>query len=273
MQGPEDLSRRFRAWGDSAFLHLLEEDERSLAGSAESAQPPSTPPSRRTHLIRYGLDLAVQDTVARLEAIPLHLGEPQFDGFRYWWEPLFPGRNLFATGDGWLALGHGDSASVWVLRNGAGEGVQRVVWPLDPRPLTDDDVDRAMEWDLATALRDDRAFQSMWNAESRGGRRRVLREFRDDLHRHIVQQVPQVTALFGAGACVFLAGFRPEDHRSGTAASLVAVNLRTATVGAVRLQGKGERLADVSTDRIVTTARDSLGEWLIRSYKHGVDCG
>src|SRR5690606_30083619 len=130
--GPEDLTRRLAAVGDTAFAHLVQVDERQHEGQ-EAPFSWSSPPA---FLIRYGLDARVRDTLAVLAGAPTLRSEQDATARAtgatlrqtMWTQPLFSGRPVWAAGNGWLALGHGDSSHVEV-RGLAGETLLRVRWP------------------------------------------------------------------------------------------------------------------------------------------------
>lgn len=267
-QGPENVQRRLRAHGDSAFIHLIEDSEHEIYRTEDARDR-----RRMSFLVRYSLDLSIQDTVAALDAIPLIPGRPHGIGNALpdFWEPLFSPRNLFATGDGWVALTHGDSASVRILTDGDPSLLSAVRWPRERVAVSDRDKDAVVGWTLLHALRDDREFAEAWRRASRSFRRSRLQEQRDEWLRYSAW-VPEVTALFGAGDCLFLTGYRPEDFVDGTSASLVAVNLRSGRVSVRRLLGEGEALYDVGHERAVTTFRDPSAEYVVRVYEHGVEC-
>src|SRR5690606_21918312 len=136
--GPEDLTRRLAAVDDSTFAHLLQGNAREYEGK-DAPISWSSPPA---FLIRYGLDARVRDTLVGLARAPTLRSEqdvaaPATGATRrqtMWKQPLFSGRPVWAAGNGWLALGHGDSSHV-VVRSLAGDTLVLVRWPGTRSPI------------------------------------------------------------------------------------------------------------------------------------------
>src|SRR5690606_16196364 len=157
--GPEDLTRRLAAVDDTTFAHLLQVNEREYEGK-HAPFSWSSPPA---FLIRYGLDARVRDTLVVRAGAPTLRSEqdvaaPATGGTlrqTMWKQPLFSGRPVWAAGNGWLALGHGDSSHV-VVRSLAGDTLLRVRWPAARSLVTDTARIEAAIWTVAYRVLDTR---------------------------------------------------------------------------------------------------------------------
>lgn len=257
-QGPEDVTRRLRADGRGGFFHLISpnEHERERGGEPFDLQDPPA------YLVRYDQRLEVVDTVAVLRAPALHPGKTMPGALPDYWQLLYAGRPLYAVAGNWLALAHGDSASI-VVTNG-GQRV-RVRWPDDRRPVSTADQDTLVDWTLKAGLRNDFDFAREWSRSGRSVREAAKKEQREVWMR-FAERSPNLTALFGAGECLVVVGHKAADSVDGVARTLVVIHLQRGVLGVVRLNDRGEWIHDLSTDRVLTSHRDEHGEWWIRVY-------
>lgn len=224
-QGPEDVTRRLARYGDDSFIHLLQESEHEYLLS--DTPYPEAPES---YLIRYDLDATLIDTVAVLAGPPIReqgrLGDAVF-----YEEPLFAGRPIWVAGDGWLALGHGDSTGV-AIRDYDGKALLDLRWPERRERLQDHDHLEAARWWVAFM-----ALNSSYSrrAVAKASARELRKELRFDVENVLSfpDSIPHLTAAYAVDQCLFLAGYNPSDWADGTALTWVAVNVRTGTLEGV----------------------------------------
>lgn len=236
--GPEDLTRRLISLGPAGFVHLLQPNEREYDDESSSfiASPPPA------HLIRYGLDGMVRDTLATLAGTPTQRytarrwdrREQREVSVTRWRQPLFAGRPVWAAGDGWLALGHGDSTQL-VVRDLAGDTTLIIRWPEDRLAVSDADRREAALGVIVQRLLNSGNVQKFLESESRPTLRAVIER---ELEHHLAfaELAPTVTAAYGSGHCLFMAGYDPADWPDGTSLTWLALDLRDGRIaGAFRL--------------------------------------
>lgn len=226
--GPEDVSRRLAPFGDSGFIHMLavnEFEDPDWAAPVEFAAIPE-------YLIRYGLDATVRDTLAVAPGPPTKLERVVMGATMFYTQPLFSGRPVWTTGDGWYALGHGDSAKV-VVHDMAGDTILLVRWPNERHPVSAADRRDAGKWYLAPLVL--RAYSAATRREVEKSPRILKKELELQLRENIAfaDSTPHVTAAYGAGNCLFLGGYEPRDWQDGTALTWVALNVRRGTLAGV----------------------------------------
>ncbi len=94
------------------------------------------------------VDARPRDTVAILTGPATLFWKRPPDLLPLYTQPLFSGRPVWATGEGWIALGHGDSTRM-LLRDLAGELRAVVRWPERRDPVSDEDRLDAARWRIA----------------------------------------------------------------------------------------------------------------------------
>jgi hypothetical protein len=250
----EDLTRRLLPFGSSEFLHVLQLDEQALM--FENISLPDNPPA---HVIRYALNGTIVDTLAVLSAARSYFVDWKADA-RYpsFAEPQLVGRPLVATGRGWWAAAHGDSASVRVYLNDGSLRVLRLA--AETRPLTIQARKAWAERVVEIALQTYRGIEPL-------PRNRI-----GEYHQVLLEQVrfpenePRLTGMYGAGECLWLSGFNPTDHISGGSLTWTAINLRTGVVESVRIPRTLARVRDIDRYGIFTTYRDDLGAFHLERW-------
>lgn len=226
-QGPEDVTRRLGRYGDKGFIHLLQENEHEYLLS--DTPYPEAPES---YLIRYDLDATLIDTVAVLTGPPTREQARLSDGYVLYQQPLFSGRPVWTVGEGWLALGHGDSTGI-TIRDFDGDTLLHLRLPERRERLQDHDRLEAARWGI-----DIRALNGS------DYRRRIeevpARELQREGPKYDVEHffsfadsIPHLTAAYAADQCLFLAGYHPSDWPDGTALTWVAINVRTSSLEGV----------------------------------------
>lgn len=142
-QGVEDVSRRLRAYGPERFVHHLQEDEFDdfRAGTAPEGGV------AKAFLIHNGSNGQLADTVAVVAGTRVaeidRIGEAVFYA-----ELLFAGRPVWAAGEDWIAIGHGDSTSI-VVRSLEGEMLARLAFPTRREHVSEEDRLEAARWGMA----------------------------------------------------------------------------------------------------------------------------
>jgi hypothetical protein len=268
----EDLTRRLGSLGTNHFVFQIQPDE-MLKGWRGEPFPFDAPP---VYLVRFDAAARVVDTVATSVAPPnvLRSDVPRGpDIYPHFNQPIFSPRPVWAATDHWIAIGHGDSSAVEV-RDLAGTLLLRVEWPRDERGIGDEDrlqhADVRMQEEVFKAGRDhEREYFSSF-AERRRARQQIAFELWPFSDRR-----PQVTAAYGAGDCLWLAGFDPGDAPSGESLTWTAINVATGRIAAVvRIPRNASRVRDFSPTAIFSSYLDTDGVWRLERYPvPKADCG
>lgn len=84
-----------------------------------------------------------------------------------------------------------------------------------------------------------------------------------------------MTAAYGAGDCLWLAGFDPGDAPSGESLTWTTINVATGRIAAVvRIPRNASRVRDISPAAIFSSYLDSDGVWRLERYRvPKADCG
>lgn len=237
--GPEDLPQRLQFAGSDRFIHQIQPDDGPYRREGKR-YPYEAPPA---HLVRYGVDLDVIDTVtvlagARLEVIEETLPLPNTDrvhSVHFANDRLYSGRPIWTTGDGWIGISHGDSAAA-MIQGLDGEHRLQIRWPDRRSTLSDDDMRDAAKWMLAYqvvhATRSRSTFENFSRREIEEGIRVTAFEW-----TRFAELTPTITSAFGAGDCYFLAGFSPSENRYGVALTWLVLNVvRGSLEGLIRFE-------------------------------------
>jgi hypothetical protein len=212
--------------------------------------PLASPP---VYLVRYDSAATVVDTVAVSRAPP-HVprrGVPDVAGaYQLFSQPIYAPRPVWATGDGWLALGHGDSTAVHVITL-AGDTLLRIEWPEASREVTEEDRYAYADWRLSEEV--DKGGEGGEEVDSGAGRDRARRQIELELWPY-AERRPQVTAALGSGPCLWLAGFDPADNPWGASLTWYAIDVvRGAPAAVVRIPRVGSRLREVGPQTLYAT--------------------
>jgi hypothetical protein len=273
--GPEDVTHRLAPLGDSGFVHQLQLNEKEHIDFKTPVDFPAPP----VFLIRYTLDARLQDTLAVLPGPPTLVRDrfPTAGQIVVVYEqPLFSGRPVWATGEGWLALGHGDSAQVVVQRL-TGDTALIVRWPSDTVAVSDEDKIEAAKWVVASRILNSPESRQMFEEHSRRERREGI-EFEAFQNLPFAEQAPKVTAAYGAERCLFLSGFEPGDWVDGTALTWAVLNVEKGSLEAVirvpppqgkplELNRRGAVVREFDSQFVYTVFRDSDGVFLVGRYR------
>jgi hypothetical protein len=271
-QGPEDVTRRLGRHGSDGFLHQLQENEHEYLHSGTPY-----PDAPEVYLIRYDSDAAVVDTVAVLAGPPIREQGRLGDGYVLYKEPLFSGRPVWAAGDGWIALGHGDSTAVTV-RTFEGDTLTVVRWPGRRERLQDSNRLEASRWGIAMQIINNSDSRRMVEKASSKDLRKGIRYDAENF-LSFADSIPHLTAAYAEDQCLFLTGFHPRDWPDGTALTWIAVNARTAALEGVfrfepprgatlpRLERRGAAVRDFDRHFAYLTFRDDDGLSTITRYR------
>lgn len=252
-QGPEDVTRRLRAYGPDSFIHHLQEDEHDyfLAGTKLEGGV------AKAFLIRYDSEGQLVDTLAVVAGAQTE----EYDRFGeavFYREPIFSGRPIWAAGEDWLAIGHGDSASM-VVRSLEGDTLARLTLPARREHVTEEDRLEAARWEIAIRLINSKNSREMFEKASRREQREAVR-YDAENYLHFADLMPTVSAAYAHGECLFLAGPSATDWADGTALTWVAVNVVRGTLeGVLRLEPPAESALQLG--RRGAAVRDFDGRW------------
>jgi hypothetical protein len=277
--GPEDVTRRLDAFGDSGFVHQLQIDEQVQIRSGGPRDFPAPP----VYLIRYDLSATVRDTIAIMVGPPTLRYRREFRGVLPFYEqPLFSGRPVWATGEGWIALGHGDSTRV-VVRGFQGDTSLIITWPESRHDVTEADKINASKWILAIRIMNRPESLTIYEGISPGEREHAVDNTAFNL-TPFAKVAPTVTAAYGYRKCLFLSGFSSEDWVDGTSSTWIVINVDKKTIeGVIRIPESdsaglkfdrhGVLVRDFDDRFVFTVARDRDGVFLLRRYRlPGIDC-
>lgn len=221
--GPEDVTRRLLPFDTGSFVHLLQADEYAEMDFEDPLEFEVSP----TFLIRYDLDGRLIDTLATLSGPPTLVQEIWRGQTIFYTQPVFSARPIWATGDGWYAISHGDSTEV-VVRTTAGRQMLRIRYPARRRAVSDEDRRTFANWGIVSTFND--SPSSVENARQRGAA--VLAQLQDwwSTAWRFADSIPTVTAAYGAGKCLFLSGYRPADWFDGTSLTWVVIDVEEGRV-------------------------------------------
>jgi hypothetical protein len=258
----EDLPRRLRGLPDSTFVHQLGSDEFEALLAGAGPDLPSL-----SYLIQYTLDGSIRDTLAQFPG-PSLFTRAASTGGRYpeTTELLFAGRPVWAAGDGWIAVGHGDSSRVTIL---SPNGIRRLVisWPDYRESLRHEDRYALADWYF-------RQVFPNYDASSAETWRGMTTKEREARKRNLAARLPfaetrpSLAALFGSGRCLWLAGFSPKDNGFGVSLTLFGFHIDDAAyIGTVVIPIRGSRIRDLSAQAVYTTQLDEHGSQVVRRYR------
>lgn len=266
----EDWTRRLGSYDDTSFAYQFQLDERM----AEMHGEPFALDHPPAYLTRFNLAGILLDTIAHLSAPASRVYmsgpnvQPQFD------QPIFAARPVWAAGSGWFAIGHGEDNRVEILMfRDSSRSLLR--WSQARAPLSDRDRSQAALWLKELAIRDrpdGEKLRQEWNVTSESGKRDWI-EWHEEFWDFPIHP-PSVTAMYGAGACLWLAGFASADYADGTALTWIVINVRDARVErVVRIPRRGSRVRHVDHAAIYASFRDENSLHYLERYRvTGLPC-
>ncbi len=265
--GIEDWSRRLARLSDSTFV----------VGVRDEPPPLGTPgteyaPDDDFHYLFFGASLDLRDTLATLPAPRSYFttqgseGQPPRVG-----EALFSARPIFAAGEGWYALGHGDSAAVSVVFPATGKQV-RIVWPSEDEPISETEKLHAAHWAsvyTARAFTDAREQFASMSAVKRREAEKLYLGF-----LQFAEKAPQLSAAHGSGRCLWLSGLSASDFFDGTGSTWIGINVAEGKlVGIVKTPGVDQRIRHVSGRGFYAKQFDDDDEAVLVRYRLPLHAG
>ncbi|MDH5760764.1 MAG: hypothetical protein OEZ65_14345 [Gemmatimonadota bacterium] len=240
----EDATRRYTGW-QGRFMIQLQDDER--LGEVTDLDAPEV------RLISADMALTRFDTLETFVGAPLipaaTLASAKYQNFE---RPVYSAMPLVASGQTWLAVGHGNRNAV-EIRCGAPPHVCAYVrWPRDTRAVTDQDKLEYVRWGLRYELEIATGPHLRWLHSLTGRALSGVLKKQANI-TPFASDVPQVVDLLGAADCLFIAGFNPSDSYRGTSAKWIVLDLNTGQVKTVAIPGNGPRVRDVSPLHIYAT--------------------
>jgi len=257
--GPEDVTRRLGSAWDSSFIYQLQPNERAVGLEQTSAV---TPP---VYLVRFDVNADALDTVAVL-AGPQTIPQPaRFQGERpRYAQPIFSPRPLWTSGSGWVAVANGTDERIVLLGNRR-DTLAMIRWPRIDRPITDNDRETSARWAIEYVLREDSKTAGAWERASVSERRSIARK--QESVMPFATTAPTVTAMYGAGNCLWIAGFAPADYPDGTSLTWTGIDVvRGELVGTVRVPRRDSRVRHVDEEAFYASFRDSDGLMHLERY-------
>jgi hypothetical protein len=263
--GPEEITHRLRSDpAQRGWIQIVQQDERPLLQDrADSIRP-------RSHVVRFHHAGDAVDTLAVLDG-PLTYRERSIPkGFvREYAQPTFASRPVVAVGDQWVAIGTGDSASVRVAFSN-GQRPLSIRWPMTGEEVTLQDKRNHIEWLIENGIATSEEFAGVYRASSPS---RIEQEIAAGIDREYWPAVvPEITAMWGGGRCLLLAGFASDDTPFGESSRMVLVNVYDPEeLQAIRIP-RGRRVRDVAGTNLFALFKTDRGEWLVESYELPFSC-
>ena len=211
----EDVTRRLGRIGKNRFALALQRDERYDEAFVASGSFHRFPHS----VIVFDSLAQVVDTLVSMPGADVSMYRFQggfIDGLPR--ERPYAHRPMWTAGDGWFAYAHGETPSVTVVFD---DGRRMVVtWPRRDWVDREAAFDAYLDWEIEGYRRTkgERAYRSV----SRIPRDAWLAEIsapQGDVGP------PQMMGLLGAGPCLAILGFAPEDSPHGESTTVVVLNL------------------------------------------------
>jgi hypothetical protein len=251
---PEIWSRRLRALDDTTFLAYVGPIDTDTSAAA------------RGHLLRFGRDLKLIDTVASVD--PPHRAQKALDDpnaapgmFREVWGT----HPLWGAGEGSIAIARSDSARVQVIDRDGGL-LAEIRWSPASAPVTE--VDRAALGDRiiqATIAASPEALKN-YQRTSESDRKAMIDQFMATFHLAALR--PEISGLFISGRCLWMAGFDVQDDAEGTAHKWLQLDLDHPTEPRIITIGRaGERVVAIDRGKAATIRIDDDGVRQVRVYR------
>lgn len=252
---PELWSRRIRALDDSSFVvYVGPVNEDTTEGAAG-------------RLLRFDVALRLRDTLATFPAAHREL-RPATDrrGVPLLFQRVWAPRTVWGAGDGRLATGRSDEGQLVVADLARGTS-QIIRWPVAASPVTEEDREALGERIVNATLAASPDAAANAAAMSRSERKEMLRQFMSTYD--LAQIRPELTTLFLAGQCLWLAGFDATDDNDGTAHEWLVIDLdRAATPPRVVTIGdRFERVVAIHRGKAATVRLEGDGFRRVRVYR------
>jgi hypothetical protein len=252
---PEVWSRRLRALDDSSFVVYLGPTNEDTATGA------------RAHLLRFGRDLKLRDTILAFPAghresrsNPDGRGAPQL------FTPVWGNRAVWTAGEGAIATARSDGSRVEV-RSARGDLQVVVRWRADSSPVTPDDRRDLGAYILRVTLSASAEAAAMKSKMSDAQVEEMMDQF--VARFELAPTRPELVTLFLADRCLWMAGFDAHDDADGTAHEWVAIDLEHpgSSPKVVTIGGPTERVVAIERGKAATIRLDEDGFRRVRVYR------
>ncbi len=271
--GGDDFSRRLVSSGDGTFVLQLQPEDATVSWAGDSFVPDAT-------IWRISADLSRFDTVTVVPGVRLvHVDHRVTDLngqneriVRRKESPLFSPRPVWTVVGDRLALGHGTDSSI-VIAGSESDSPVVISWPAAGSVVSDADQLRAGQWVVDITLRfASSQRQREWARRPAAEREQLVRENTDLLP--FSDRAPEIVAAYGAGSCLWMAGFAPDDYIDGTSRTWVAINIaQQAVAGIVWIPRVGGRTRHVDEHAFYVSYRDEDAVQHLERYPlANVDC-
>jgi hypothetical protein len=261
--GPEEVTRRLRKSTGASFVHLIQDNELSLA----ELDPLASTIVPQASLIRYSADLTLLDTLAVMPGIPyVSRRDLEIPGIaRQFEQALFAAQPVWAVGRDWIAVGHGDSTSI-LVSDYDGRRHLEIRWPRATMPVSDEDKLAAADWILRIRIENFSESRRMYEHASRRERREARYGTAFALTR-FAEHLPQLTGLYSVGRCLLIAGFSAIDHHDGHSQILMVIDVDSGELeDVIRLGAPGARIKAFDTRAAYGLRRGRDGVSLVERY-------
>jgi len=259
--GSEDVTLRLSAGGDSTFIVTLSPDETATHWADGRATAVA---------VQFDLRGRVLDTVAALSSAPRLHSTVALRGGRgrmtvpYATIPIFAPRALVAVGGGWTATSVGDTGAVDIDREGR-RAALRIDWRGARQAISQSNRLEVGHWLLRAAIAGSEQARSTAAKMSASQRDAAEQQFLQRIS--FADSIPQITAMYGAGHCLWLAGFAPRDYVDGTSHTWISIDVTHDTIGTVvRIPRVGARVRHIDRRAIYATYFDADGVEHVERY-------
>lgn len=253
----EDLTLRLLPLSNGTFAYVLQ-TEQILPPSAELA-------ASTAFLIRFDSAAVAGDTIDR-DLAPVDAPMPTAPD-RYLEQALYVGRPVWATGDSWIAHGHGDSAHITVVNKELAPIALVELSPARSR-ISESDQRIFADWFYREDVLKHGPEAQATQVKALMGTP-AIEPYTNQIVKamHFAQLAPTITSMHGDGACLWVAGFNPEDYPTGTSLTWLGINVRSGRVAVYRFPRRGARVRDFAGGFAYTTYQDDDGLHWLERYK------
>lgn len=252
----EDITARFIGIGPSGFAYVLQ--------SAPDMQPDGESEST-AYLIRFDSLGVPSDTIDRAPG-PRDYPSKTRPGQRLD-QAWYVGRPLWAAGANWFARAHGDSTTIAVT---AFTNAEMLSIRLSPTrlPIRDIDKEAFAKWYYSEGVMKHGSAENIALLKGIIGTSREKR-YTGQIVENLrwAEMAPTVSALYGDGRCLWIAGFAPQDYPTGRSLTWIRVNVETAEVKVVRIPRRGARVREFAGGFVYVTYHDSDGVQYLERYE------
>jgi hypothetical protein len=257
----EDLSQRLVAFDSVSFVHWLESTDGESTHSAERL-------TRSMHLIHH-INAYRADTIATLPSGALIRQTRPGRGRLAFEDVWLVGRPLFARGDFWYAVAHGDSLAIRVVPDADTVHAYRIILGTErPKPS------RATKQRWAdNVVRQHLASRRLIKSSEKVTASRKNR-FRKYLIGRIPERTGMIAAMHGAGRCLWINAFDPTREVLGSASRWMGIDVYNRSLIGVFELPQG-RVKDVDRYAFYVLMRDEdLTDYVLRyPFPRAVRCG